>query len=150
MTDHANDRANDNHASRSTYDQARASASRTYHDARDKAGDAARRAASEIESNPLAILAGGLAIGALVGTLVPRSARERDLLAPVGKRLGATARQAFTAARDAGRQELDQAGLTKGAARDRGKELLDGVVKALSSAGAAAAQAAKKPEAGAA
>lgn len=150
MTDHANNRANDNHANRSSYDEARASASRTYHDARDKAGDAARRAASEIEANPLAILAGGLAIGALVGTLIPRSTREKELLAPVGQRLGATARQAFVAARDAGRQELDQAGLTKGAARDRGKDLLDGVVKALSSAGTAAVQAAKKPGVGAA
>jgi len=148
------DQPNDTH---STFEDARAAAAQTLHDARDKASEAlatskqttrqaVHRAASEIETNPLAILAGGLAVGALVGALVPRSAREKELLAPVGKRISDTARQAFAAAKEAGRSELDQAGLTPGAAKDRGKDLLDGVKKALVSAGSAAAQSAKKPE----
>jgi len=136
---------------------ARETAAQVLHDARDKAEDAykaskatakdtAARAARGVDDNPLAIIVGGLAVGALAGALIPRSAREKELLAPVGKRLGDTARQAFAAAKDAGRQELDQAGLTPSAAKDRGRELLDGVVKAVSSAGSAAAQSAKRTE----
>ncbi len=44
------------------------------------------------------------------------------------------------------KQELDQAGLTPGAARDRGRSILDGVAKAVSSAGSAAAGAARNTE----
>ncbi len=148
------DQSNDTH---STLEDARTAAAQKLHDARDKAAEAlatsrettkqaVHRAASEIETNPLAILAGGLAVGALVGALIPRSAKEKELLAPVGKRLSDNARQAFAAAKEAGRSELDQAGLTPGAAKDRGKDLLDGVKKALVSAGSAAAQSAKKSE----
>ncbi len=136
---------------------ARETAAQVLHDARDKAGEAfettkatakdtAARAARGVEDNPLAIVVGGLAVGALAGALIPRSAKEKQLLAPVGKRLGETARQAFAAAKDAGRQELDQAGLTPSAAKDRGREILDNVVKAVSSAGTAAAQSAKRTE----
>ena len=156
MTDtHRQDPNHPDH--RSTYDQARESASRVYHDARDKASDAydtsvqatrevAHRAADGIESNPLGVLAGGLVVGALVGSLLPRTAKEKELLAPIGRKLSATVQQAFAAAKEAGKQELDQAGLTPGAARDRGRSLLDGVAKAVSSAGSAAASAARKSD----
>jgi ElaB/YqjD/DUF883 family membrane-anchored ribosome-binding protein len=155
MTDHRQDHTHSD--SRSTYDQARESAARVYHDARDKASDAydssvqatkevAHRAAEGVESNPLAVLAAGLAVGALAGALLPRTAKEKELLAPLGRRLSATVQQAFAAAKEAGKQELDQAGLTPSAARDRGRSLFDGVAKAVSSAGSAAAQAARKSE----
>lgn len=111
----------------------------THFDAR----DAARKASAAIEANPLAVLVGGAAIGALAGALIPRSAKEKELLAPLGARLNETARQAVAAAREAGKQELGNAGLTPDAARERGKSLLDGVAKALSSAGSAAAHSAK-------
>ncbi|SFP63624.1 hypothetical protein [Sphingomonas rubra] len=135
----------------------RDAAAKVVHDVREKAEDALRnskatakdaveRAGRQIDGNPLGIVVGGLAVGALVGALLPRSAREKELLAPVGKRLGETARQALAAAKEAGRQELDSAGLTPSAAKDRGRELLDGVGKALSSAGSAAAQSAKRSE----
>lgn len=116
----------------------------TYARVKDSASDAARRASEGIEANPLAVVAGGLAVGAIAGALLPRSAKEKELLAPLGKRLGETARTAFAAAREAGTQELDGAGLTPGAARDRGKELIGSVGKALSTAGTAAVQAAKQ------
>ena len=108
------------------------------------AKEAVERANRQIDGNPLSIVVGGLAVGALVGALIPRSAREKELLAPIGKRVGDTARQALVAAKDAGREELDQAGLTPSAAKDRGRELLDGFSKALSSAGTAAAQSTKR------
>jgi hypothetical protein len=127
----------------SSYDKVRATASKNWHEARDKASDTARKTANAIEANPLAILVGGLAVGALAGSLIPRSAKEKELLAPLGSRLGETARQAFAAAREAGKQELGNVGLTPDTARERGRSLLDGVGKALSSAGTAAAEAAR-------
>ena len=106
------------------------------------ASDASHRAAEGIEANPLGILVGGLAVGALAGALIPRSDKEKELLAPVGKRLGESARAAVQAAKDAGHAELEARGLTPDAGRDQVKTLLGGVAKVLSTAGAAGAKAA--------
>jgi hypothetical protein len=140
---------------RDGYDSVRETASKVYHDASDKAAEAleaskttAKRTVGSLESNPLGILVGGLAVGALAGALLPRSAREKELLAPIGKRLGETAIAATAAAKEAGRSELGELGLTKDAARGQVKTMLEGVVKALTTAGAAGAKAAtQKPAA---
>lgn len=104
------------------------------------ASDAARRTVEGLESNPLGILIGGLAVGAIAGALIPRSAKEKELLAPLGQQIGERARQAFAAAREAGTAELDGFGINKDAARDQVKTLLGNVVKAAQTAGAAAAK----------
>ena len=112
--------------------------------------DQARVTATQtLETNPLGVLAGGLALGAVVGALVPRSDKERDLLRPVGSRIGATAAAAFAAAKEAGLTELDQRGLTPSAARDQAKSLLDNVVKAASNAATTGVKAAKQEATGA-
>lgn len=109
-------------------------------DAKHAATDAAKRTADAVESNPLAIVAGGIAIGALVGALIPRSDKEKELLAPVGRSLSERARGAFQAAREAGNSELQNAGLSKDAAKDQVKSLFQGIAKAATSAGSAAAK----------
>lgn len=109
-------------------------------DAKHAATDAAKRTADALESNPLAIVAGGIAIGALAGALIPRSAKEKELLAPVGRNLNERARGAFQAAREAGNSELQNAGLSKDAAKDQVKSLFQGIAKAATSAGSAAAK----------
>lgn len=108
---------------------------------RQTARDAARRTAEGIEANPISVLVGGVALGVLAGALIPRTEQESKLLGPVGKRLTDTATGAAQAARDAGKAELDSLGLNKDAARDQVGKVIDGVIKALSSAGAAAAKA---------
>lgn len=108
---------------------------------RQTARDAARRTAEGIEANPISVLVGGVALGVLAGALIPRTEQESKLLAPVGKRLTDTATGAAQAARDAGKAELDSLGLNKDAARVQVGKVIDGVIKALSSAGAAAAKA---------
>lgn len=113
---------------------------------RDNARETVRRTAEGIEANPLSVLVGGVALGVLAGALIPRSEQESKLLGPVGKRLTDTATGAAQAARDAGRAELDSLGLNKDAARDQIGKILDGVIKALSSAGAAAAAKASSKE----
>ena len=106
---------------------------------RDTAREAVRRTAQGIEANPLAVLVGGVAIGVLAGAVIPRTEQEGKLLGPIGKRLTDTAAGAAQVAKDAGKAELDALGLNKDAARDQVGKLLDGVVRALSSAGSAAA-----------
>jgi len=66
-----------------------------------------QRASDKIEQNPLALVAGGVALGVVIGALLPRLAKEKELLAPVGKRIAEGASAAATAARDAGKAEID-------------------------------------------
>ena len=106
----------------------------------DAASEAARRTAEGLESNPLGLLVGGLAVGVLAGALIPRSAKEKELLAPVGKRLGEGARAAIDTVREQGRSELESRGFTKDAAQEQVKNLLGGVSKAVSAAGTVAAK----------
>ena len=80
---------------------------------------------------------------------MPRGQREKELLAPVGRKVAAAAVAGLAAAKEAGRAELDQLGLSKGAAKDQAESLLQGVVKAATSAGTAAAQASKEQVKGA-
>lgn len=101
----------------------------------------AQATAEAIETNPLSVLVGGLALGALVGAVIPRSAREKEALAPVGRRVAAAAAAALVAAREAGQSELESLGLTKDGARDQAKSLFQGAIKAAGTAGKAAAQA---------
>ena len=129
-------------------DQTIDAAERVYERTVDKAsaaiGQSRQTASQTIDSSPLGIVAGGLALGALAGALLPRSDKEKELLAPIGKQLGERVRAATQAARSAGQEEFANLGLTKDGAKDQVKTLFDGVTKALSTAGAAAAKSAAK------
>lgn len=126
------------------YESARVKATEAVDASRDRVRDVARQTSQTIEHNPLGVIVGGLALGALVGSLLPRSQREKDLLAPVGKRVSATAMAAIAAAKSAGQSELDNLGLNPAAAKGQVKALFDNVVKAASTAGTAAVQAASE------
>lgn len=108
---------------------------------KDSAAVVARRTADTIEDSPLAVLAGGLAIGVLAGALLPRTERETKVLGPVGRRVKEGAALAARAARDAGAAELANHGISRDAARDQVKKLFEQAVSAAKSAGNAAAQA---------
>lgn len=120
------------------YESARERTAAAYASAREAARSAGRKAGDGLDANPLAAVAGGLALGALLGALLPRSRQEEEWLGPVGRKINDTAREAAAAARDAGRQQLDDLGLSRDGAKKRLDEFTDqaiGVVK--SSAGAA-------------
>jgi len=117
-------------------------ASHTLESSRGLAADAARRTAAGIDSNPLGVVVGGLALGLVAGALLPRSDRERELLAPIGAKLGERARGALAAAKEAGQSELEGAGISRDAAKDQVRSLFDGVMKAATAAGQAAAKSA--------
>ncbi|WEK42610.1 MAG: hypothetical protein P0Y64_14660 [Candidatus Sphingomonas colombiensis] len=128
----------------SALEGARSRATGAVEASRDRARNAAQRTAETVETNPIGVIVGGLALGALVAAVIPRGKREKELLAPIGKRVGATAASAIAAAKSAGKSELDSLGINKDAARSQAKSLLDGLVKAASSAGNAATKAGKE------
>ena len=119
-------------------------ASHAYESARSRAESTVGSSREALEGNPLGLLVGGLALGAAVGALMPRSQREKELMAPVGKRVNAAALAALAAAKEAGQNELNELGLTKEAAREQVKSLFQGVTKAASQAGTAGVQAGRE------
>ena len=127
------------------YQSARERTSSAYAAARERAGSAyesaGRRASEGLDSNPIAAVAGGLALGAILGALLPRTDREEKLLGATGRRINDTAREAARAAREAGRQQLDELGLSKDGLKSRLGEFTDRAAGApQSTAGAAADQ----------
>ena len=121
-----------------TAETAREKAIEAYDSARETAANAGRKAGDGIGEAPLIALAGGLAIGVLIAALLPKSARETQLLGGVGGRLTDAARTAADAAKEAGKARLDELGLT----RDAGAETLKSILKGAGDATKASAQAA--------
>jgi hypothetical protein len=147
---------NDSHgraaAARQAFEAARERTSAAYATARERAGSAyetaGRKAGEGIDSNPVAAVVGGLAIGALVAALLPRTSREDELLGDVGRKINDSAREAARAAREAGKGQLDELGLSRDGLRGKLDELTDKAVGAVkTSAGAAAGAARRKDEA---
>ena len=116
------------------YETARQRTSDAYSAARETASTAGRRTAEEIDANPIAALIGGLAIGAVAAALLPKTRREEDLFGSVGQRINDTARDAARAARDAGRDKLDELGLNAETARQRASELVGSTASAAAEA----------------
>lgn len=108
-----------------------------------KSESAAGKALSAIDANPVVALIGGLAIGAVAGALLPRGARESDLLRPVGRRIGGATRAAIDAATAAGKEALDDGGLNRDALRQQTGKIVEQVLKAAGAAGTAAIGAAR-------
>jgi hypothetical protein len=129
---------------------ARGKAGQKLQGAKSSAGDAAQRAAQAIESNPLAVLAGGLAVGIAAGALIPRSERERQALDPVGRRLAEGAVAALAAAKDTGKDRLASSLLNRDVAAESAKQVFGSAVAAAKEAtskptGAASANAPVAP-----
>jgi hypothetical protein len=80
----------------------------------------------------MAAVAGGLALGALVAALLPRTERETELLGSVGGRINEAAREATRSAVDAGKQQVEE--ITESAATKVGEAVI-GAVAATTGAG---------------
>lgn len=107
--------------------------------ARSTATQARQKTADGIDSSPVAALIGGLALGALAAAVLPRTRKEDEMFGEIGGRINDTARGAAQAAKDAGRDKLDELGINKDAAMDKAKELaqsVSGVVKESANAAA--------------
>jgi uncharacterized protein YjbJ (UPF0337 family) len=109
-----------------------------YGNARDRVSNAGQRAGETLEEAPLIVLAAGLAAGAAIAALLPRSKAEDRLLRPVTDRARETARTAVKAAREAGQGRLDELGLT----RQKSSDAIRSIIEGASDAAKASAQAA--------
>lgn len=134
-------------AARQAFEAARERTAAAYATARDRAGSvyetAGRKTSEGIDSNPVAAVVGGLALGAIVAALLPRTSREEELLGPVGRKINDGARDAARAAKEAGRGQLDELGLSRDGLQSKLNEFTDRAVGAVKSSAGAAAGAAR-------
>ena len=116
---------------------ARAKASEAYEKGKGKTSDG-------IDKNPLAIVLGGIAIGAIVGALLPRTERETKVLGKAGKTLNKKARKMAEAAKAAGKDQVESLGLNGDALRLQFRDLVSKAAVAVKAASQAATDAAKE------
>lgn len=114
-----------------------------YESARESVTDAGRRAADTLTEAPLIALAGGLAAGALIASLLPRTDTEDRLVRPTARRVRRSAEAAVAAARDTGTQRLGELGINRQKGEETIRSLLDGVTDAAKASVRAATDAAK-------
>ena len=101
--------------------------------------DSARERTREgIDGSPLFALGGGLALGALIAALLPKTRAEERLLGDVGGRITGGARDAFDAAKEAGREKLTELNITRDAGKGAMQSLVDGITEAAKTSGQAA------------
>ena len=128
----------DQDTSSSTYEEtgARQRAIEAYESARDRTADTLGEA-------PLLALAGGIAAGALIAALLPRTRAEARAIRPAARRVKDTAKAAFDAAKGTGTKRLDELGLSRQKGEDTIRSLLEGVADAAKASANAALDAAR-------
>ena len=129
MIDQDNSRTADDYETGATSPRQRAI--EAYESARDRAADTLGEA-------PLLALAGGIAAGALIAALLPRTRTETRLVRPAARRVKDSARAAVEAARDTGTQRLNELGIN----RDKGEETIRNLLGGITDAARASADAA--------
>ena len=112
-----------------------------------EAYDSARERVSDtLGQAPLLALAGGLAAGALIAALLPRTEAETRAVRPTARRVKQSARAAYQAARETGTQRLGELGLSRDRAEETIRSLLSDVTQAAKDSGQAALDAARKTD----
>jgi hypothetical protein len=102
-----------------------------------------RGIADTFSEAPLIALAGGIAAGALIAALLPRTGRETSLVRPTARRVKETARAAYDAARETGSSRLQEAGISREKGKATIESLFEGVVDAAKASAGAAYDAAR-------
>ena len=110
-----------------------------YEGARDRMSDTLGEA-------PLIALAGGLAAGALIAALLPRTQAETRAIGPAARRVKQSARAAYDAAKDTGTQRLGEMGLSRDRAEETIRSLLGDITEAAKASGQAGLDAARNKD----
>lgn len=132
------DRGNEQPLGREQADESpRERAIRAYEDARGRATDTLGQA-------PLIALAGGLAAGAVIAALLPRTKAETRLVRPTAKRVKNSANAAFKAARETGTERLGELGINREKGEESIRKLFEGLTDAAKASASAAADAVRK------
>lgn len=111
--------------------------------ARETAAVARQKTSDGIDASPVAALIGGLALGALAAAVLPRTRKEDEMLGGIGEKINDSARTAAQAAKEAGRDKLDELGINKDAAMDKAKELAQSASSVVKESASAAASSVK-------
>lgn len=123
-------------------DDAKSRASDAYGAARERTSaaysSARQKTAQSVETYPEMAIAGGLALGAILAAVLPKTQREQQVLGDYGRRINESAREAVRAATEAGRSKLEEAGLTPSAAPQKLSEVAASASQAAASAAAEA------------
>jgi ElaB/YqjD/DUF883 family membrane-anchored ribosome-binding protein len=125
------------------YESGREAAARGVTASKEIAHKAIDRTGDSIDKNPLAIVLGGIAIGAIVGALLPRTEREVKMMGKTGKKLNKKAKKMAEAAKEVGKSKVNSLGLGSDAIRDQFRDLVSKATEAVKAAGQAATDAAK-------
>ncbi len=120
-------------------EKSKAAAARGIDNSKAMAKRAGEASTQTIDKNPLAIVAGGLALGAIVGMLLPKTDKEKRVLGKAGKAVNDTAKRAADAAKQAGKARVDELGLNADSMRDQFRDLVNKASEAVKAAGQAAA-----------
>lgn len=126
------------------YEKGKGAAANGVQQSRELARKAKGKTSDGIDKNPLAIVLGGMAIGAIVGALLPRTERETKVLGKAGKKLNKKARKMAEAAKAAGKEQVESLGLNGDALRLQFRELVSKAAVAVKAASQAATDAAKE------
>lgn len=111
-----------------------------------EAYDTGGRVTDTLSEAPLIALAGGLAAGALIAALLPRTRTETRAVRPTARRIKQSARAALEAAKDTGTQRMGELGLSRDRAEETIRSLLSDVTQAAKDSGQAALDAARKTD----
>lgn len=104
----------------------------------DAFGGARDNVSGALSEAPLLVLAGGIAAGAVLAALLPRTQSEARLVKPYARRAKDSARAAFKAAKETGGDKLNELGIS----RDKGEETLRTLLRGVGEAARASADAA--------
>ena len=126
------------------FESGREAAARGVNTSKEIATNAMVRSGDSIDKNPIAIVIGGIALGAIIGALLPRTEGEVKIMGKAGKKLNKKAKKMAEAAKVAGKDKVDSLGLNGDAVRLQFRELVAKASEALKAAGQAATDAAKK------
>lgn len=127
-----------------TYGRSREAAARGVESSKQMAKKAKARTGDTIDKNPIAIVLGGLALGAIAGALIPASQREKKILGKAGKKVNDKAAKVAEAAKKAGKDKVENLGLSTDAVRDQFRDLVSKAAEAVKAAGQAATDEARK------
>lgn len=76
--------------------------------AREKVSNLGTSTSQKIDESPLIALGAGVALGAVLGAVLPVSRKEKEVLAPLGTKLHTAGLDAVDRARDMGKQKFDE------------------------------------------
>lgn len=138
--------ANARNKARNALDASKSAAGKTVETSKRISSNAKAKTGETIETSPLAMVACGVAIGAIVAALLPKSEREKKVLGGAGRKLNDTAKIAVKAAKSAGAAHMVDVGLNSETLREQAKDIFQKGVETAKTASKAAKDAVKTPK----